>query len=95
MVESVRGVAGKYLSQGGMSGDDACDRRCAKIAFSFLPAILTIIQAMGFASLVPSFSSETHIEYGLYLQNNFGTAAVFLSLATNVIATSLIAVKTW
>ena len=51
---------------------------------------------MGITSTIFSAKDKrTGTTSGFYFDNNFGVATVVLSLATNIIATSLIACKAW
>ena len=90
----MRSLDGKYPGQNYLCHHDARNNRCA-IFLAFLQHLLTSPLAVSISSLVPIFDSLTQSEFGLYLQNKFGTAAVAFSLATNAVATCLIGFKTW
>ena len=60
----------------------------------FVQADVTLL-ATAIASVALSTSQQFSSSYGFYFQNQFGTASIILSLTTNIIATSLIAYKTW
>ena len=51
--------------------------------------------ALSLASIILSVTSPYATDQGLYFENRPGLAAIILSLATNLIATSLIAFKAW
>ena len=56
---------------------------------------LTHTPAVSLASIIISVTSPYVPDQGLYFENKPGLVGIFVSLSTNLIATSLIAFKAW